>query len=210
MHPESINEKTKLVFEKIKKSGISENFYLAGGTALALQLGHRESIDLDFFSRKDFSNSKLKEYLPKIGSYFLTGEEEGTLHGTLDDVKLSFLRYDYDQLYPFLEFDGIELADLRDISAMKIDAISSRGSKKDFVDLYFLMKKYDLAELIAFFEKKFQSVHYSKLHILKSVTFFDDAENEPMPIMLKNVSWEDVKRKIEEESKKIAFNKDSA
>jgi len=203
MYQQSINKKTQLVLEKIKKSGISQNFYLAGGTALAIQLGHRESIDLDFFSRENFSNSKLKEALSKIGDYFLTGEEKGTLHGVLDDVKLSFLKYDYEQLYPFADFESVNLADMRDIAAMKIDAISSRGSKKDFIDLYFLLEEFTLTELISFFENKFKNIHYNKLHILKSLTFFDDAENEPMPIMLKGVSWEDVKKKIETESKKI-------
>ena len=201
MYPESINAKTRHVLEKIKKSGLAQNFYLAGGTALAIQLGHRESIDLDFFYREEFSNSKLKEELSKIGDYFLTSEEEGTLHGTLDDVKVSFLKYNYDQLYSPLEFEGINLADLRDIAAMKIDAISSRGSKKDFMDLYFLLEKYSLVELMAFFEKKFKNIHYNKLHILKSITFFVEAENDPLPMMLKNVSWENVKKKIEEESK---------
>lgn len=202
MHPEAISAKTRLVLEKIKKSGLAQNFYLAGGTALAIQLGHRESIDLDFFYREEFSNSKLKEKLSKIGDYFLTSEEEGTLHGTLDDVKLSFLKYDYAQLYPLLEFEGIKLADLRDIAAMKIDAISSRGSKKDFMDLYFLLEKYSLAELIAFFEKKFKGIRYNKLHILKSITFFAEAEDDPASVMLKDVNWETVKKKIEAESKK--------
>ncbi len=201
MYPESINAKTGLVLEKIKKGGLAQNFYLAGGTALAIQLRHRESIDLDFFCREEFSNSKLKEKLSKMGEYFLTNEEEGTLHGTLDDVKLSFLEYDYEQLYPLVEFAGINLADLRDIAAMKIDAISSRGSKKDFIDLYFLLEKYSLTELIAFFERKFKGIHYNKLHILKSITFFTEAENDPALMMLKNVDWETVKRKIEKESK---------
>lgn len=201
MYPESINAKTRLVLEKIKKSSLAPNFYLAGGTALAIQLGHRESIDLDFFCREEFSNSKLKEELSKIGDYFLTSEEEGTLHGTLDDVKLSFLKYNYAQLYPLVEFEGIKLADLRDIAAMKIDAISSRGSKKDFLDLYFLLEKYSLAELITFFEKKFKGIHYNKLHILKSITFFTEAENDPASVMLKNADWETVKKKIEAESK---------
>ena len=105
MYQQSINKKTQLVLEKIKKGGISQNFYLAGGTALAIQLGHRESIDLDFFSKENFSNSKLKESLSKIGDYFLTGEEDGTLHGTLDDVKLSFLEYGYENLFPLLDFE---------------------------------------------------------------------------------------------------------
>lgn len=143
MHPESINQKTSLVFEKIAKSGLASKFYLAGGTALAIQLGHRESIDLDFFSQENFSHAELKNKLPESGKFYLSGEEEGTLHGALDEVKSSFLKYSYDLMYPFLDFEGIKIADERDIAAMKIDAISSRGSKKDFIDLYFLLEKYN-------------------------------------------------------------------
>jgi hypothetical protein len=191
--------------EKLVSSVIASEFYLAGGTALAIQLGHRESVDLDFFSKENFSNSEIKKKLSEIGDFFLSGEEEGTINGVLDGVKLSFLRYDYGQLYPFLEFEGLKLADERDIAAMKIDAISSRGSKKDFVDLYFLMEKYNLTDLIEFFEKKFKNIKYNKLHILKSITFFDDAENEPVPVMLKKIGWEDVKNRISEESRKLAL-----
>lgn len=204
MHPQSINQKTKLVFEKIAKSGIIPGFYLAGGTALAIQLDHRESIDLDFFSQKNFSNAELKNKLPKIGKFYLSSEEEGTLHGVLDEVKLSFLEYGYNLLYPLKDFDEIKIADERDIAAMKIDAISSRGSKKDFIDLYFLLEKYSLDELILFFEKKFNQMEYNKLHILKSLVFFADAENEPMPVMRKEADWEEIKDKIIAESKKIA------
>ncbi|MFA5777588.1 MAG: nucleotidyl transferase AbiEii/AbiGii toxin family protein [Parcubacteria group bacterium] len=205
MQPNAINEKTRNVLEKLVSSVIASEFYLAGGTALAIQLGHRESVDLDFFSKENFSNSEIKKKLSEIGDFFLSGEEEGTINGVLDGVKLSFLRYDYGQLYPFLEFEGLKLADERDIAAMKIDAISSRGSKKDFVDLYFLMEKYNLTDLIEFFEKKFKNIKYNKLHILKSITFFDDAENEPVPVMLKKIGWEDVKNRISEESRKLAL-----
>lgn len=205
MHPEAIDEKTKRVFQKISSSGIGEKFYLAGGTALAIQLGHRKSIDLDFFSKEDFSNAELKEQLPKIGDFYLSAEEAGTLHGTLGEVKLSFLHYSYSQIYPFLDFEGVKLADERDIAAMKIDTISSRGSKKDFIDLYFLLEKYSLNDLIGFFEKKFKDIKYNKLHILKSLVFFDEAENEPMPMMLRNADWENVKNKIIEESKKMVL-----
>jgi hypothetical protein len=191
--------------EKLVSNNVSSDFYLAGGTALAIQLGHRESIDLDFFSRGNFSNSEIKKKLSEIGDFFLSSEEEGTVNGVLDGVKLSFLRYDYEQLYPFLEFEGVKLADKRDIAAMKIDAISSRGSKKDFIDLGFLMEEYSLIDLIGFFEKKFRNIKYNKLHIFKSIVFFDDAENEPMPVILKNIDWNDIKKKISEESRKIAL-----
>ena len=87
-----------------------------------------------------------------------------------------------------------------DIASMKIDAISSRGSKKDFIDLYFLLKKYSLAELIGFFEKKYTGVKYNRLHILKSLAYFSDADNEPMPHMIKPIEWEDVKNNIYRET----------
>jgi hypothetical protein len=206
MPANAINDKTKLVFEKIIKNNIASEFYLAGGTALAIHFGHRESIDLDFFSQKDFSNSLLKNELSKIGEYFLSGEDAGTLHGTLDGVKLSFLLYKYKLLYPLIDFAGMKLADERDIAAMKIDAISSRGSKKDFIDLYFLLEKYSLDELLMFFENKFKGIGYNKLHILKSLVFFEGADLEPAPIMLKKADWEEVKKRIISKSKNCLHN----
>jgi len=101
------------------------------------------------------------------------------------------------------KFGGIKIADEKDIACMKIDAISSRGSKKDFIDLYFLLEKYSLPELISFFEKKYSAIEFNKLHILKSLTYFKDAEDEPMPIMIKNTNWADVKKKIIKEANKI-------
>lgn len=91
-----------------------------------------------------------------------------------------------------------DLVEERDIAAMKIDAISSRGSKKDFIDIYFLLKKYLLEELIGFFEKKYNDIDYNKLHILKSLVYFEDADNESIPIMIQNIDWEDVKQIIRE------------
>ena len=203
MHSEAIDEKTKRIFTKISKCDFIQNFYLAGGTALAIQLGHRESIDLDFFSNKKFKVADLKKRLSEIGNYSLDSEDERTLNGSLDNVKLSFFYYGYDQLCSFVDFEGVKLADERDIAAMKVDAISSRGTKKDFIDLYFLLKKYHPLDLIGFFEKKFSNIKYNRIHILKSLTFFKDAENTPMPIMLNDVDWETVKRKIISEFKKM-------
>ena len=199
MFSQTIEPKTKRILDKIVSSGISAQFYLAGGTALAIHLGHRMSIDLDFFSRSDFSIEKIKKELSLLGDVVVNDQEDGTLNASLDGVKISFLRYDYAQLYPYVVFENVNLADERDIAAMKIDAASSRGSKKDFIDLYFLLEKYSLVELIGFFEKKFSDIKYNKLHILKSLVYFSDAEAEPMPMMLKEVSWQKVKEKISQE-----------
>ena len=194
MHAESISPETKRVLDKIDKSEVAKDFYLVGGTALAIQIGHRESIDLDWFSENDFSTTNLKSQLASLGNFKLNNEEDGTIDGELDDVKLSFFFYKFKLIFPLKTFEGLYLADERDIAAMKIDAMSSRGSKKDFIDLYFLLLgKYTLEELMGFFEKKYSDVQYNKIHILKSLIYFEDAENEPMPKMIKDVNWDDVK-----------------
>ena len=197
MFKESINQKTRLVLEKISQSDLVERFYLAGGTALAIALKHRESIDLDWFSQADFSNQEIKAQLSQLGVFQVIGESEGTVNGLLDNVRVSFLRYQYKLLFPLVAIAKVKLADERDIAAMKIDAISSRGSKKDFIDIFFLLKKYSLAEMIGFFEKKYSRINYNKLHLLKSLVYFADADNEPMPVMIRIIDWEKVKRDIQ-------------
>ena len=196
MFAQAINAETKRVLEKIGKSEITSDFYLAGGTALAIHLGHRESIDLDWFSSQEFSNARIKEILAQLGNFSLVGEEEGTIHGLVDNVKVSFFHYPYRNLFALVPFEGVQLADERDIAAMKIDAISSRASKKDFIDLYYLFKKYSLEQLLEFFEEKYSNIQYNKLHILKSLAYFETAENEPMPHCLETIQWEEVKKEI--------------
>jgi len=198
MFNESISKETKLVLQKISQSDLVRQFYLAGGTALAVQLGHRESIDLDWFCQTDFSNQEVKTTLAGLGDFQVTNESEGTIDGVLDNVKVSFFRYQYKLLFPFVDFEKIQMADERDIAAMKIDAMSSRGSKKDFIDIFFLLKKYSLDELIGFFERKYTEISYNKLHILKSLVYFTDADDEPMPVMLQDTDWEKVKKNIQE------------
>ena len=200
MHPEILESGTRSVLDKIRTGGILSEFYMVGGTALALAYGHRKSIDLDFFSKTDFALSSLKEKISMLGTYTLENEESGTLDGILDEVKVTFLRYSYPLLFPLGSFEGVSLADPRDIACMKIDAISSRGSKKDFIDLYVLLEHYSLPEILGFFEKKYASINYNKLHLLKSLSYFDDAEDEPSPVMLRDITWENVKKKISSEA----------
>ena len=203
MYTETLAPETRRVLEKISRQPFIRDFYLVGGTALALHLGHRESIDLDFFSAENFVLEKLKKEIPALGQYRLTNEEDGTLDGMLDDVKLTFIRYAYPLLFPLVDWSGVQLADERDIACMKIDAISSRGSRKDFIDLYFLLEKYSLSALFSFFEQKYSHIEYNKLHLLKSLAYFDDAEEDVMPKMLKSVSWDVVKEKILGETRKL-------
>lgn len=146
MHEEIFGQKTELVFSKIASKKILGNFYLAGGTALALRFGHRRSIDLDFFSKKLFSIKNLKKELRDLGAFKIDSEQKDTLNCRLDGVRLSFFEYPYKTLFPFIKYRGVKIADFKDIACMKLEAVSSRGSKKDFVDLYFLLK--NIKELI--------------------------------------------------------------
>lgn len=201
MYQKVINVKTKRILETIDKIKKIENFYLAGGTALALQLKHRKSIDLDWFSQKEFDVGILKKDLSFCGNLKIDLEDKQTLNCRLDDVKISFFVYPYKILFPLIDFNKIKLADERDIACMKIDAIVSRGAKKDFIDLYFLLKKYHLEDLLDLFDKKYVGIKYNKFHLLKSLTYFDDAESEPMPEMLKKISWKEIKNEIKNKVK---------
>ncbi len=194
MHEEVINKKTKRVLAALVRSNLIKDFYLAGGTALALQYGHRKSIDLDWFKQQSFNTVKLKRDLAALGKIVVDSEEKDTFNLNLAGVKLSFLGYPYKLLFPLLNWQGIKIADHRDIACMKLDAVSSRGSKKDFIDLHFFLQDYSLADLLKLFAKKYKGIEYNKLHILRSLVYFIDADKEPMPLMLRKVDWQEVKK----------------
>jgi predicted nucleotidyltransferase component of viral defense system len=204
MSQEILSKKTKSNLEILKKSGILENFYLAGGTGAALQLGHRFSLDLDFFTKKDISPKELVEKIRKIGDLSVEKEAENSLIGNFQGTLISFLKYDYPLLFPKKTVEGIRVADIRDIACMKISAISSRGSKKDFIDLFFIIKEaITLKDLLALFEKKYKEIDYNMSHILKSIIYFEDAEKDAMPKMIVPVEWQAVKDFLKEEIKRI-------
>jgi len=202
MFEKAIDSKTRQVLRKIREAQVLENFYLAGGTALSLILGHRKSIDLDFFSSSfpkfEILMAKLKTLNPKV-----INQDKGTLDLYIDDVKVSFLEYKYPLVGDFLEFDQVKVASLEDIACMKLSAISSRGSKKDFIDLYFILQKFSLGELLALFEKKFKGVNYQMSHILKSLVYFEEAEKQPDPEFLVDVDWNEVKSFLEGKVKEL-------
>jgi len=190
------------LYQKLKVQSRISTFYLAGGTALALQIGHRQSIDFDFFLTGDFNISELDDYLSTIGKFQRIAEEKNTLHGLLEGINISFIGYKYPLLEKPIEDDFIRIANLIDIACMKLSAITARGSKKDFIDLFFILKSYSLEELFKYFEKKYQLPDYEYV-LLKALVYFTDAEEDPMPVMLTKVTWEDVKEKIIETVRKF-------
>lgn len=177
-------------------------FYLAGGTALALQLQHRRSIDFDFFTPKDFQPESLRRLLspPRV-----VYEARGTLTVMLDEVQVSFFHYPHRLLAAPRFFSGVQVAHPDDLAAMKLSALSSRGSRRDFIDLYFIATaQRPLAECLALFQKKFEATKMDEYHLLKSLIYFEDAETEAMPEMLTAIKWEDVKDFFRNEVKRLA------
>lgn len=172
-----------------------DNFYLGGGTALALELGHRISRDLDFFIPQHFNESQIIQTLSSLGRFQLEDKSEQTVIGILNEVKVSFLGYQYPLLLPLHKFEQIMVADVLDIACMKIDAIASRGTKRDFIDIYFVAKEVmSLSKILDKFKKKYAASHYNIIHIHKSLVYFQDADGDPLPSMLKSVDWEEVKK----------------
>jgi len=187
---------TKKVLAVLKKTSVVQDFYLSGGTGLALQIGHRESQDLDFFTELDFNAQLLQAELAKIGHLENTQLDKGTLNCFIDNVKIQFLHYPYKLLEEKIEWEGIFVSSILDIACTKLITISSRGSKKDFIDLYFLLQIYTLTFLFEKLEEKYTNLNYDKLHILKSLIYFEDANEQPLPRMHKEVSWEMIKKEI--------------
>ena len=187
-------------------SDILKNAYLAGGTALALQLGHRISVDFDFFTTEEFKPKDFSAKLSELGSFVEEQADKGTVLGTFEGVRFSLFVYKYPLIAPLLKYLLLNISDIRDIAAMKIDAVATRGMKRDFIDLYFICRSgYELTEILRFYDKKYGKLASNLIHVQKSLVFFDDAEPDEMPTMLEKVEWEEVKKYFEAEVKKIGW-----
>lgn len=194
---------TKTVLALLEKSKIMQKAHLAGGTALALQLGHRISYDLNFFTQEEFDEETFLLKLKEIYSFQLERIATKTILGKFEEIRFSIFYYQYPLLFPLKRFGMINIVDAHDVAAMKIAAIASRGTKRDFVDLYFICKEIvSLKEVIQLYDKKYKNLATTAMHIMKSLIYFNDAEPDEMPRMLKEVSWEEVKKYFESEVRK--------
>jgi len=197
-HGEVISASTEATLAVLRNAHLLDRFYLAGGTALALQFGHRLSLDLDFFAADHFDEEALLQRVQTIAGFALVARAPYTLQATIETTvgatKVSFLGYAYPMLFPTNPFLDVAIADPRDVACMKMSAIASRGAKRDFVDLYICAELYGLKEILRLFDRKYAQTHLSRIHILKSLTFFADAEKDPMPHMLVTLEWDTVKK----------------
>lgn len=177
----------------------SREFYLAGGTALAIHLGHRVSVDLDWFTRRPFDDGMLIAQSIRNSSVNLDIEQvaPGTLHGSIQGVRVTFLQYQYPLLKPLEHWREIDchLASLEDLACMKLSAVAQRGARKDFCDIYALGNRcFTLQEMLDSYQKKFTIQDIGT--VLYGLAYFDDAESERMPRMLWDVSWKEIKKTI--------------
>lgn len=191
------------LFEELSSNSFIKDFYLAGGTCLALQIGHRQSIDFDFFIPDDFDTAAIINRLTQIGTYQRSHEEYNTINGILNGVRVSFFGYKYPMVDDFLIYRHMRLAGPRDLAAMKLEAIAGRGSKKDFIDLYFLLQQFQLREIFTFHTQKYGTGLSNQYHLLKSLIYFEDAEDEVMPVMREPLQWTDAKKLIINQAKRF-------
>ncbi len=203
MFTEVLYKKATEVLAVLGKSSILSTAYLGGGTAAALHLGHRISVDLDFFSAEDFEPRLMAKEISKVGTFRLEQASKKTVLGRFEGIRFSLFFYPYPVLFPFFNLQGIKILDIRDIGVMKIDAVASRGSKRDFVDLYFICKSIPLKDLLQLYDRKFKKLAMNYVHIKKSLVYFSDAEPDKTPEMLKKVSWEEIKRFFEDKVKRL-------
>ena len=167
---------------------------LVGGTALALKLGHRRSIDIDLFGRLEIDIYSLSQKLNRLGKTTLLNQTENIHVYLVNGIKVDIVNYSYPWLTDAINIDGIRMADTKDIAAMKLAAITGRGTKKDFIDLYYLLEQYSLSEMLSFYENKYADG--SVFLVMKSLTYFEDADREQTPVMLHKISWPKIKKTI--------------
>ncbi|MBI4691075.1 MAG: nucleotidyl transferase AbiEii/AbiGii toxin family protein [Nitrospirae bacterium] len=213
MHKECFPEKGWKVLKKIGNIFKKYDAVLAGGTALAFQLGHRVSIDLDFFTVKTFRNEDLISAIRRTDfSFKIISEGEGYLIVDVEGIKISMFKYDYPFLEKPVRVEGIYVAGLLDIAAMKLIAISQRGTKRDFVDLYYVLQRIPFHIMADHMIKRFGRERISPVHIGKSLVYFSDAESNPEPEYArgKGMNWDKVKIFFRDHAKQFVLDLDIA
>jgi hypothetical protein len=196
LHIEVLGSRQRKVIRNMGALADRAGFYLAGGTALALQLGHRHSVDYDWFTTETLADPiGLADRMRESGLPLqITRAEEGALHCRINEVRVSFIEYRYPLIAPLVEWtdEGCSLASLDDIAAMKLAAVAQRGSRKDIIDVYALALRHKpISQLLSLYKKRYKIQDVT--HVLYALTYFDDADKERTPTMLWDVNWRAVK-----------------
>jgi hypothetical protein len=196
--PFVISPETLQLIQQLQSLPALKDFFLVGGTALALQLGHRNSIDIDLFSRQDFTTEKIEGLLSDKFTYTTTLARKNTILAVVNNIKTDFIKHDHPLILPPITEEGITFLSKEDITAMKFHAIIQSGRRlKDFIDIYYLLQHFCMEKMIDFFTKKYS--YSNPMIAMKAVNYFDDIdENSDPPNLLKPVTLSQVKKRIQE------------
>lgn len=189
------------LLKKIMKEEIFSNYFLVGGTSLALQIGHRNSVDIDLFGNQEINHDLFFKLLNTFGKTEISKSSKNILITEVEGIKVDFVNYQYQLLENPIEIDGIRMLSKKDIAAMKLNAITGRGSKKDFIDLYFLLQEFSLKQMIGFYNQKY--FDGSEFLLYKSLNYFEEADIQPQPKVFKEFDWDEAKKYILGEVKKL-------
>ncbi len=186
LHKETVTTTTLDLIRNLQADPEFDGFYLVGGTALSLQLGHRISVDIDFFTRSPFETGFLVEHMEEKYQFSLQFVRQNTIKGFINGILVDLIRHDYPYVRDPLVIDGVKMLSKQDIAAFKVNAITGSGTRtKDFVDLYFLLKEFTFAEIIGFYSEKYGQ--RNEFHAIKSLTYFDDLDVSDWPnLVLEN------------------------
>jgi len=205
-HWETVTPAMQELLEFIGQQSFSQRFYLAGGTALALQLGHRRSVDLDFFSETDEVTPPTQtEVLTHLATLKPSVVEQAWGHFLLlvRQIQVGFFAYGYPLLRQTKLVADLALADPLDIGLMKLDALISRAARKDFYDLYFITRTISLDDLLALGEQKFRHARDFEVEAVRSLAFFANADRDVTPNLIEQIPWETIKSFFRAEAKRL-------
>lgn len=201
---EAVRPSTLELIKSLQGRPYLNGFYLVGGTALALYYGHRQSLDIDLFTNVTFDTEFLFEKLIKDFSYQLNYSANQTLKGSLSEVKVDIISHAYPYIGTTYHESGLSLLSEKDIIAMKLNAISISGQRsKDFIDVYYALNHFSIAEIISFYSEKYKQLN--PVHVIKSLIYFDDVDLADWPVMIKDpqLKWDTVKQRINSEIMKL-------
>jgi len=197
LYSQAIDPNTLELIKNLQQKDYLHGFHLVGGTALALKLGHRKSVDIDLFSDFSFDTSQILEKLSFDYSFNLYFSAANTLKGSINNVQIDLIAHRYPLVKEPVLIDNISMLSVEDIIAMKLNAISTSGQRvKDFIDVYYLLQTYILKDMLAYYNIKYKQ--YNEVNILKSITYFNDVDLSDWPVILNNpmLKWNDVKKRI--------------
>lgn len=200
--PFIISPQTFRLIQELQQLPALKDFYLVGGTALALQLGHRNSIDIDLFSQNDFTAEEIEELLKPTFSYAFMQSRKNTVLAVVNNIKTDFIKHSYPFILPPITEEGITFLSKEDIAAMKFHAIIQSGKRlKDFIDVYYLLQHVSLQQMLEFFTQKYS--YSNPMIAMKALNYFDEIdENIDPPKMLKPITVGQIKKRIQEATQK--------